>query len=50
MRRLIAAFAIVVLIALALTLLWRVYVHHIRTAPYEKDEPVVVELQKFRAA
>jgi len=35
MRRLIAALAIVVLLALGLTLLWRVYVHHVETEPYD---------------
>lgn len=35
MRRFIAALAIVVLLALGFTLLWRVYVHHMQTAPYE---------------
>ncbi len=43
-RRLMATFGIVALLALALTLLWRVYVHHVNTQPYG-DEPVVVSLQ-----
>jgi MFS-type transporter involved in bile tolerance (Atg22 family) len=38
MRRLIAALAIVVLLALGITLLWRVYLHHMQTA---HDESVL---------
>jgi len=48
-RRLIATFGIVVILALAMTLLWRVYVHHLRARPYDSDEPVIVSLQS-RAA
>jgi hypothetical protein len=44
-RRLLATFGIVALLALALTLLWRVYVHHTHAQPYDRDEPVVVSLQ-----
>jgi hypothetical protein len=44
-RRLLATFGIVALLALALTLLWRVYVHHTHAQPYGSDEPVVVSLQ-----
>ena len=44
MRRLMALFGIVVLLALASALLWRVYVHHTNAEPYESDEPAVVEL------
>ena len=32
------------LIALALTLLWRVYLHHNQADPYEREEAVTVEL------
>jgi len=35
MRRLIAVLAIIVLLALGFALLWRVYVHHAQTMPYE---------------
>lgn len=35
MRRLIAVLAIIVLLALGFTLLWRVYVHHVEMEPYE---------------
>jgi hypothetical protein len=48
-RRLIATFGIVLLLALAVTLLWRVYVHHTHAQPYDSDEPVVVSLRS-RAA
>ena len=48
-RRLASLAGIVVLIALALTLLWRVYLHHHQADPYEREEPVTVELgQSFR--
>ena len=43
-RRLLATIGIVAILALALTLLWRVYVHHTNAEPYDKDEPVVVSL------
>jgi hypothetical protein len=36
-RRLASAIGIVVLLALALTLLWRVYVHHTRAEPYDDE-------------
>lgn len=32
------------LIALALTLLWRVYLHHNQADPYDREEAVTVEL------
>jgi len=48
-RRLLAALAIVVILALAITLLWRVYVHHTHTAPYDTDEPTVVSLRSQAA-
>lgn len=32
------------LIALALTLLWRVYLHHNQADPYEREEAVTVQL------
>jgi hypothetical protein len=44
-RRLLAAVTIIVIIALAVTLLWRVYVHHVNAEPYgHDDEPVAVSL------
>ena len=43
-RRIAALAGIIVLLALALSLLWRVYVHHRQANPYERDEPVTVEL------
>ncbi|HJQ39472.1 MAG TPA: hypothetical protein VKB93_20200 [Thermoanaerobaculia bacterium] len=48
-RRLLATFGIIAILALALTLLWRVYVHHVHTQPYDSEEPVVVFLRS-RAA
>jgi hypothetical protein len=36
-RRLLALIGILVLVTLALTLLWRVYAHHLRAAPLEPD-------------
>ena len=46
MRRIAAAVGIVILLALAGALLWRVYVHHTQAEPYHSDEPAVVELAK----
>ncbi|HVE70697.1 MAG TPA: hypothetical protein VNI54_04955 [Thermoanaerobaculia bacterium] len=43
-RRIAALAGIVVLIALALSLLWRVYLHHQQADPYSREEPVTVEL------
>jgi hypothetical protein len=43
-RRIASLVGILVLIALALTLLWRVYLHHEQADPYERDEPVTVRL------
>ncbi|HEX7708639.1 MAG TPA: hypothetical protein VF701_19415 [Thermoanaerobaculia bacterium] len=37
MRRVLALIGIFVLVTLALTLLWRVHVHHLRAAPLEPD-------------
>jgi len=44
LRRIASLAGIVVLIALALTLLWRVYLHHHQADPYEREEAVTVEL------
>jgi len=43
-RRVFAAMTIIVILALAVTLLWRVYVHHVDAEPYSRDEPVAVSL------
>jgi hypothetical protein len=43
-RRIAALAGIVVLLGLALVLLWRVYLHHQQADPYDRDEPVTVEL------
>jgi hypothetical protein len=43
-RRIAALAGIVVVIALALTLLWRVYLHHEQADPYAREEPVTVRL------
>lgn len=43
-RRMAALLAFFALILLALTLLWRVYVHHNQTDPYEREEAVTVRL------
>jgi hypothetical protein len=45
-RRIASVIGIVVLIALALTLLWRVYVHHRQNDPYEREGPVTVSLDE----
>ncbi|MBV9478342.1 MAG: hypothetical protein JO315_19930 [Acidobacteria bacterium] len=44
MRRLAAAVGIVLVLALALTLLWCVYVHHSRAEPFEHEDRAVVAL------
>jgi hypothetical protein len=43
-RRIASLAGIVVLIVLAVVLLWRVYLHHEQADPYDRDEPVTVEL------
>jgi hypothetical protein len=43
-RRLAAMIAFFALIALAVTLLWRVYVHHNQADPYEREDAVTVRL------
>lgn len=43
-RRIAALAGIVIVIALALALLWRVYLHHQQADPYGRDEPVTVDL------
>ena len=49
-RRIAALAGIVIVIALALSLLWRVYLHHQQADPYDRDEPVTVELDDRGAA
>lgn len=44
MRRLLAFLGIVLLLVLATTLLWQVYLHHHEADPYERDEPATVRL------
>ncbi|MGZ5431594.1 MAG: hypothetical protein ACXW5U_00030 [Thermoanaerobaculia bacterium] len=48
-RRLAALLGFLALILLALTLLWRVYVHHHQTDPYDREEAVTVRLDVFDA-
>jgi hypothetical protein len=44
-RRLAALFGFVLVVALALTLLYRVYIHHTRAEPYvEEDDGAIVWL------
>ena len=43
-RRIAALAGIIILIALAVSLLWRVYVHHEQADPYAREEPVTVDL------
>jgi hypothetical protein len=49
-RRIAALFAFFALILLALTLFWRVYVHHNQADPYEREEAVTVRLDVRDAA
>ncbi|HYC90879.1 MAG TPA: hypothetical protein VEO54_16800 [Thermoanaerobaculia bacterium] len=49
-RRIASLAGIVILLALALVLLWRVYLHHQQADPYDRDEPVTVELDVRDAA
>lgn len=44
LRRIASLAGIVALIALALTLLWQVYLHHSQADPYDREEAVTVEL------
>lgn len=47
-RRIASLAGIVILIALALTLLWRVYLHHNQADPYQREEAVTVERAPVR--
>ena len=44
MRRLLAFLGIALLLVLAMTLLWQVYLHHQEADPYDRDEPATVRL------
>lgn len=44
-RRILALFGFFVVLALAVTLLYRVYIHHIEAEPYEEEESAVVRLE-----
>ena len=43
-RRIASIAGIIALLALAMALLWRVYLHHQQADPYTRDEPVTVRL------
>lgn len=43
LRRMASLAGILLLIALALTLLWQVYVHHRQAGPYDREDSVTVE-------
>jgi hypothetical protein len=43
-RRIAALLAFFALVLLALTLLWRVYVHHNEADPYDREQAVTVRL------
>ena len=49
-RRIASLAGIAVLIALALALLWRVYLHHQQADPYGREEPVTVRLDGREAS
>jgi hypothetical protein len=44
-RRIFALFGFFLVLALAVTLLYRVYIHHIEAEPYEQEESAVVQLE-----
>ncbi|HYO79006.1 MAG TPA: hypothetical protein VE010_21260 [Thermoanaerobaculia bacterium] len=46
MRRILALAGFLLVIALAVTLLYRVYVHHTEAEPYSDEEASVVELER----
>ncbi|HET8773622.1 MAG TPA: hypothetical protein VFP80_07520 [Thermoanaerobaculia bacterium] len=48
-RRIAALLAFFALILLALTLLWRVYVHHHQADPYDRESAVTVRLDDASA-
>ena len=49
-RRIAALLAFSALVLLALTLLWRVYVHHNQADPYDREAAVTVHLDVPAAA
>jgi hypothetical protein len=49
-RRVLALFGFFLVLALAVTLLYRVYVHHVRAEPYGRDDGTVVQLEVKIAA
>jgi hypothetical protein len=49
-RRILAFAGFVAVLVLAATLLYRVYIHHINSAPYSDDETAVVRLEVKIAA
>ena len=44
-RRILALFGFFLVLALAVTLLYRVYLHHTQAEPYEEDASAVVRLE-----
>jgi hypothetical protein len=44
-RRIVAFVTMVVVIAIAIAVMWRVYLHHASTGPHE--EPTIVELRHW---
>ena len=45
-RRILAMAGFVAVLALALTLLYRVYLHHTRTEPHDENGPTIVSLDR----
>lgn len=48
LRRMASLAGILLLIALALTLLWQVYLHHSQADPYDRERSVTVETPEPR--
>jgi hypothetical protein len=44
-RRIFALFGFFLVLALAVTLLYRVYIHHTQAEPYEDEASAVVQLE-----
>ena len=44
-RRIAALFGLIAVLALALTLLWRVYLHHTYAEPYERYRGAIVSVK-----
>jgi len=49
-RRILALFGFFLVLALAVTLLYRVYIHHVEAEPYENEAGAVVQLDVNFAA